>query len=46
MDINRLIREDDYTWRLKDAGAVGEAAESAGLARRVARLHPVICIKG
>jgi tRNA-splicing ligase RtcB len=30
----------------KDAGAVVEAADHAGLARRVARLVPLICIKG
>ncbi len=30
----------------KDVGAVVAAAEHAGLARRVARLRPVICIKG
>lgn len=30
----------------KDVGAVVMAAEQAGLARRVARLRPVICIKG
>ncbi len=30
----------------KDVAEVVEAAESAGLARRVARLEPVICIKG
>jgi tRNA-splicing ligase RtcB len=30
----------------KDVGAVVLAAEEAGLARRVARLHPLICIKG
>lgn len=30
----------------KDATAVVEAAEKAGLARRVARLRPMICIKG
>ncbi|MBZ0141276.1 MAG: RtcB family protein [Pseudorhodoplanes sp.] len=30
----------------KDVGAVVAAAEHAGLARRVARLNPVICIKG
>jgi tRNA-splicing ligase RtcB len=30
----------------KDVGAVVEAAEHAGLARRVARLKPMICIKG
>jgi tRNA-splicing ligase RtcB (3'-phosphate/5'-hydroxy nucleic acid ligase) len=30
----------------KKVGAVVRAAESAGLARRVARLRPVICIKG
>ncbi|NIP47946.1 MAG: RNA-splicing ligase RtcB [Gammaproteobacteria bacterium] len=30
----------------KDVGAVVEAAEHAGLARRVARLEPVVCIKG
>lgn len=30
----------------KDVAAVVRAAESAGLARRVARLRPVICIKG
>ncbi len=30
----------------KDVGAVVDAAESAGLARKVARLEPLICIKG
>ena len=30
----------------KDVNAVAEAAEHAGLARRVARLVPVICVKG
>lgn len=30
----------------KDVGAVVEAAERAGLARRVARLRPLVCIKG
>jgi len=30
----------------KDVGAVVEAGEHAGLARRVARLVPVVCIKG
>ncbi len=30
----------------KDVNAVAEAAEQAGLARRVARLVPVICVKG
>jgi tRNA-splicing ligase RtcB (3'-phosphate/5'-hydroxy nucleic acid ligase) len=30
----------------KDVGAVVRAAEQAGLARRVARLRPLICIKG
>ena len=30
----------------KDVGAVVMAAEQAGLARRVARLRPLICIKG
>ncbi len=30
----------------KDVGAVCEAAERAGLARRVARLRPLVCIKG
>ena len=30
----------------KDVGAVVAAAEEAGLARRVARLRPLICIKG
>jgi tRNA-splicing ligase RtcB len=30
----------------KDVGAVVAASESAGLARRVARLRPLICIKG
>jgi tRNA-splicing ligase RtcB len=30
----------------KDVTAVVEAAEKAGLARRVARLDPIICIKG
>ena len=30
----------------KDVGAVVAAAEHAGLARRVARLRPLVCIKG
>ncbi len=30
----------------KDVGGVVEAAERAGLARKVASLRPVICIKG
>ncbi|MFP5507235.1 MAG: RtcB family protein [Gammaproteobacteria bacterium] len=30
----------------KDVGAVVDAAEAAGLARKVARLEPLICIKG
>jgi tRNA-splicing ligase RtcB len=30
----------------KDVSAVVESAERAGLARRVARLRPVVCIKG
>ena len=30
----------------KDVSAVVLAAEQAGLARRVARLRPLICIKG
>jgi tRNA-splicing ligase RtcB len=30
----------------KDVGAVVAAAEKAGLARRVARLRPLICVKG
>jgi len=30
----------------KDVSAVVAAAEEAGLARRVARLRPLICIKG
>jgi tRNA-splicing ligase RtcB len=30
----------------KDVGEVVYAAERAGLARRVARLRPIICIKG
>ena len=30
----------------KDVGAVVASAEHAGLARRVARLRPLICIKG
>jgi len=30
----------------KDVGAVVAAAETAGLARRVARLRPLICVKG
>jgi tRNA-splicing ligase RtcB len=30
----------------KDVTAVVDAAESAGLARKVARLSPMVCIKG
>jgi len=30
----------------KDVSAVVDAADAAGLARKVARLEPMICIKG
>ena len=30
----------------KDVAAVVDAAEAAGLARKVARLEPLVCIKG
>jgi tRNA-splicing ligase RtcB len=30
----------------KDVGAVVDAAHQAGLSRKVARLRPVVCIKG
>ena len=30
----------------KDVGEVVEAADRAGLARKVARLRPLVCIKG
>jgi tRNA-splicing ligase RtcB len=30
----------------KDVGAVVDAAEQAGLARKVAQLQPLVCIKG
>src|SRR3990172_4684647 len=30
----------------KDVGAVAEAAHESGISRRVARLTPLICIKG
>jgi tRNA-splicing ligase RtcB len=30
----------------KDVGEVVDAAERAGLARRVARLSPLVCVKG
>ncbi len=30
----------------KDVGAVVDAAQAAGLAKKVARLEPLICIKG
>ena len=30
----------------KDVSAVVDAADAAGLARKVARLEPLICIKG
>jgi tRNA-splicing ligase RtcB len=30
----------------KDVAAVVEAAEQAGISRRVARLEPLLCIKG
>ena len=30
----------------KDVGAVVASAERAGLARRIARLSPVVCVKG
>jgi tRNA-splicing ligase RtcB len=30
----------------KDVSAVVDAADAAGLARKVARLNPLICIKG
>jgi tRNA-splicing ligase RtcB len=37
---------EDAPGAYKDVGAVVLAAERAGLARRVARLRPLICIKG
>jgi tRNA-splicing ligase RtcB len=30
----------------KDVGAVVDAADHAGLARKVARLEPLVCVKG
>lgn len=30
----------------KDVGCVVEAAHAAGLARKVARLEPLVCVKG
>jgi tRNA-splicing ligase RtcB len=30
----------------KDVGAVVDAAEQAGLARKVARVRPLVCVKG
>ena len=30
----------------KDGSAVVDAADAAGLARKVARLEPLVCIKG
>ncbi len=30
----------------KDVSAVVDAADAAGLARKVARLHPLVCVKG
>jgi tRNA-splicing ligase RtcB len=30
----------------KDVSAVADAAEKAGLSKKVAKLHPIICIKG
>jgi tRNA-splicing ligase RtcB len=30
----------------KDVGAVVDASEAAGLARKVARLRPLVCVKG
>ena len=30
----------------KDVSAVIDAADAAGLARKVARLEPIICVKG
>jgi tRNA-splicing ligase RtcB len=36
----------DASGAYKDVNAVAEAAEQAKLARRVARLVPVICVKG
>jgi tRNA-splicing ligase RtcB len=30
----------------KDVGAVVDAAQAAGLARKVARLAPLVCVKG
>jgi RNA-splicing ligase RtcB len=41
----KLMRDmDDKVY--EDVGTVVAAAEHAGLARRVARLRPLICIKG
>ena len=30
----------------KDVGAVVDAADHAGLSRKIAKLEPIICIKG
>jgi tRNA-splicing ligase RtcB len=30
----------------KDVGAVVDAADAAGLSRKVARLEPLVCVKG
>ena len=37
---------DEAPAAYKDAGTVRLAAENAGLARRAARLEPMVCIKG
>jgi tRNA-splicing ligase RtcB len=42
----RGVAEEEAPGAYKDVGAVVAAAEHAGLARRVARLRPLICIKG
>jgi tRNA-splicing ligase RtcB (3'-phosphate/5'-hydroxy nucleic acid ligase) len=37
---------EEATGAYKDVAAVVDAAERAGLARKVARLEPMVCIKG
>jgi RNA-splicing ligase RtcB len=42
----RVVSPEEAPGAYKDVSAVVEAAEDAGLSRAVARLEPVICVKG
>lgn len=53
MELSLFNRRSDYVWEAeeapgahKDVSEVVDAAERAGLASKVARLEPLVCVKG